>query len=361
MPPLAKARVHTDAMEVLAAWIARVSPQHPRSGITYEYFETGQLEVLPDFDALTPDATGMAQAFDLSSRERDDNFAFRFSGFVTVPFDGDWTFYTSSDDGSQLFIDGELVVDNDGLHGTLEESGIVELTAGIHAIVVTFFERGGAEVLNVAWEHASAPKRAITGLLVEEPTPIENEAPVMLVVDDQEWTQGSEISLSLTATDADDDDLYFTVNGLPQGVEVDAESGEIAGVPETPGTYSVIAGVSDGPTAAWVEFSILVEEAETTATGGAGGDPGLGGASSGGDDGSDGGAGMGDGGETSSGGLGGSTGGTSSEDPTEDDDSGCGCRVAGGEGRNQPLGLLLGLVFSWAAYVRRFRSRPSIL
>jgi len=46
-----------------------------------------------------------------------------FSGFIDVPADGQYTFYTSSDDGSKLYIDNQLVVNNDGEHSLRERSG----------------------------------------------------------------------------------------------------------------------------------------------------------------------------------------------------------------------------------------------
>ncbi|MEM7279577.1 MAG: PA14 domain-containing protein, partial [Pseudomonadota bacterium] len=116
----------------------------------YEYYE-GDWSVLPNFDALTPVETGTVNDFDISVRNRDSQYGFRFTGTVTASVAGQYTFYTTSDDGSQLFIDGTLVVDNDGLHAPQQQSGQITLTAGTHDIVVTFFEQGGGEVLTVTW------------------------------------------------------------------------------------------------------------------------------------------------------------------------------------------------------------------
>ena len=62
---------------------------------------------------------------------------------------GATTFYTTSDDGSALYIDGVLVVNNDFLHGPTELSGTITLTAGTHAIEIRYFESGASEVLQV--------------------------------------------------------------------------------------------------------------------------------------------------------------------------------------------------------------------
>ncbi len=126
----------------------------------YEYYE-GSWSVLPDFDALTPVATGTVADFDISVRLRDSQYGFRYTGTVTVAVADTYTFYTTSDDGSQLFIDTTLVVDNDGLHAPRTASGTISLSEGTYPITVTFFEQGGGEVLSVAWSSTSSGQQPI--------------------------------------------------------------------------------------------------------------------------------------------------------------------------------------------------------
>ncbi|MBN1817093.1 MAG: lamin tail domain-containing protein, partial [Sedimentisphaerales bacterium] len=130
------------------------------SGLHYEYFE-GNWDWLPDFDALTPVKEGTVPNFDISVRNQDDYFGFRFTGYVFVPADGEYTFYTASDDGSRLWIGNTLVVDNDGLHGVQEVGGSIALTAGAHPITVTMFEKGGGEALTVSYQGPGISKQYI--------------------------------------------------------------------------------------------------------------------------------------------------------------------------------------------------------
>jgi len=127
---------------------------------SYEYYE-GSWSVLPDFESLTPVASGTVSDFDISVRQRDSQYGFRYTGTVTTAVSDTFTFYTNSDDGSQLFVDGTLVVDNDGLHAPLERSGQIPLSAGTHDIVVTFFEQGGGEVLDVNWSNSVSGRQPI--------------------------------------------------------------------------------------------------------------------------------------------------------------------------------------------------------
>jgi hypothetical protein len=98
---------------------------------------------------LTPVKSGITNNFNLSEKIKGDYYGFVFEGFVQISNDGIYNFMTDSDDGSRLFIDGILVVDNDGLHGMVREKGETALAKGYHAIKVVFFEKGGQDDLKV--------------------------------------------------------------------------------------------------------------------------------------------------------------------------------------------------------------------
>ncbi len=121
------------------------------SGIHYAYFE-GDWDWLPDFSKLNPVKTGTLTNFDFSPRNQEEYFGFDYTGFIKIPKDGVYGFSTDSDDGSQLFIGDQLVMNNDGLHGMQEKSGVIALAAGFHPIRVTFFEKTGGDGLKVYWK-----------------------------------------------------------------------------------------------------------------------------------------------------------------------------------------------------------------
>ena len=81
-----------------------------------------------------------------------DNIAALWKGFINVPENATYVFTTRSDDGSVLYIDGNLVVDNNGFHGMQNVPGQVVLSAGPHAIVVAFMEGGGGAGAQLSWE-----------------------------------------------------------------------------------------------------------------------------------------------------------------------------------------------------------------
>ncbi len=129
-------------------------------GLSYTYYE-GEWEFLPDFDKLKPLAEGFASDFSLQERKSDDNFAFRYRGYLSVEQQGTYTFYTTSDDGSRLYIDQKLVVDNDGRHGARERQGTLSLQPGMHTIEVVFFEHTGKQVLEVEYSGPGFGKKPI--------------------------------------------------------------------------------------------------------------------------------------------------------------------------------------------------------
>ncbi|MGB5976821.1 MAG: PA14 domain-containing protein, partial [Cyclobacteriaceae bacterium] len=153
------------------------------SELTYKVYK-GNWQWLPNFGALTPIKSGTASNFDISLAGLDTNFGIDFNGSINIPTAGTYKFYTASDDGSKLYIDGKAVVNNDGLHAEQERSGSVYLTAGSHDIRVSFFEQYGGEVLKVKWSGPGISKQAIpnsalgssSGNSAPEPAPSEPAA-----------------------------------------------------------------------------------------------------------------------------------------------------------------------------------------
>ncbi len=158
------------------------SPADTVPDLAWECFE-GNWSKLPDFDRLNPVAAGTTSKFDLGLAKRKDHVGLRFTGYVEVPRDGVYTFSTSSDDGSRLLIGSFLVVDNDGVHGTTEVSGSIELKKGKHAITVEWFEAAGGEELQVRYEGPGIGKGPIPAAALSrsrsgrEPPRVEAEEP----------------------------------------------------------------------------------------------------------------------------------------------------------------------------------------
>ncbi len=134
-------------------------------GITYSYYSSYTASNLATLPTLTPSATGVINNVSLSPATATTNFAFKYAGSIKVPATGTYTFYTASDDGSDLYIGGfdstHLVVRNDFLQGTTERSGTVTLTAGSYPFYATYFQQGGSYVMTTSYAGPGITKAAI--------------------------------------------------------------------------------------------------------------------------------------------------------------------------------------------------------
>jgi hypothetical protein len=70
-------------------------------------------------------------------------------------------FATTSDDGSALYIDDRLIVDNSGPHVTMTKTGAVRLTEGSHRIRLDYSQHGGAWTFEWSWARDDGIARAV--------------------------------------------------------------------------------------------------------------------------------------------------------------------------------------------------------
>jgi hypothetical protein len=76
-----------------------------------------------------------------------NNYRIVCTGQLVITEDGYYEFSTSSDDGSLLYIDGTLVVDNDGAHGIQTVSGTKLLQSAVtHTFQLYYAESAGGNI-----------------------------------------------------------------------------------------------------------------------------------------------------------------------------------------------------------------------
>ena len=137
-----------------------VMPGHGLIGQVY--VPGGTILQIPDFDLLTPVNTFVTPNLDVPKRDYTDgfptpkmqsvveHFAIRFRGNLAIDTPGEYHFGLYSDDGSKLYIDGTLVVDNDGIHSALGKQSSITLTAGMHPVEIHYFQ-GPRESIALQW------------------------------------------------------------------------------------------------------------------------------------------------------------------------------------------------------------------
>jgi hypothetical protein len=151
----------------VAATLLAQDPQEPRPvfGITVVipsalqgriYYLRHGTKKLPDFHKMKPAGTIYATSLNIPTQnfrrgfpgvtKRFEWFAIDYSGRFWAEKPGEYDFSLTSDDGSNLYIDGELVVENDGIHSTQERSGTVHLSRGAHDIRVSYYQGPADEI-----------------------------------------------------------------------------------------------------------------------------------------------------------------------------------------------------------------------
>ena len=84
-----------------------------------------------------------------------------WKGYLNIPETGGYHFWTNSDDGSMLYLDSKLIVDNDGSHGPQERDGYAYLQKGWHNIKVIYFNSGGPGELSVEYAPIGRPRQSL--------------------------------------------------------------------------------------------------------------------------------------------------------------------------------------------------------
>jgi hypothetical protein len=142
----------------------RIAGANNLPAVHYKYFENCNEIIVPDFKRLgRPDRTGMMYEFSLAelNLKDKDHFAVEFSSVLEVEIAGEYLFSINSDDGSKLFIDDHLFINNDGSHGRITKSDKIRLEKGLHKIRVGYFDDYADEFLQVRWKSPSGNEEVL--------------------------------------------------------------------------------------------------------------------------------------------------------------------------------------------------------
>ena len=123
----------------------------------------GAWKKLPDFTQLTPHREGPLEngLIDIALDDYKNEFGVVYTGTLNAPRNGQYSFYMASDDGARLYIDDEVVIDQDGVHGTKLGEGRIKLEKGPHQVRLEYFQLHTKLGLFLGWR---APGLAPTAL-----------------------------------------------------------------------------------------------------------------------------------------------------------------------------------------------------
>jgi hypothetical protein len=144
-------------------------------GMNFDTFVLSRVDPLIDFswgDAGGPDpAVG------------NDTFSARWTGEVEAAFTETYTFYTVTDEGARLWVNGQQIIDEWVNQGATEHSGTIDLVAGnTYSLVMEYFENVGGATAQLLWSSPSTPKglvpQAALSLPVKASSPYPNSGAV---------------------------------------------------------------------------------------------------------------------------------------------------------------------------------------
>ncbi|GAA3433792.1 glycoside hydrolase family 3 C-terminal domain-containing protein [Kutzneria kofuensis] len=162
-------------------------PSGAGHGLQGEYFTNKTLDGTPAATRTDPtvsfDWTGKSPASGLSTT----NYSVKWTGTLTPPATGTYTFGLSSDDGSRLFVNGKQVIDNWRDQASHTETATVDLTAGTPAqIEVDYYQSGGDATVNLGW---AQPDQDLQG----EAVALAAKSDVAIVYANDFETEGSDL------------------------------------------------------------------------------------------------------------------------------------------------------------------------
>ncbi|MBB6498602.1 family 20 glycosylhydrolase [Pedobacter cryoconitis] len=131
-----------------------------QKGLNFYYYPHSYRSVkeISEKDLLTKQVT---QAIEIPVTQTADQFATRHKGYFYAAETGVYTFFLRSDDGSVLNMDGAVLVDNGGLHTSIEKSAQTALKKGYHPFELLFLEGGGGYTLKLEVVDPSGKRRAV--------------------------------------------------------------------------------------------------------------------------------------------------------------------------------------------------------
>ena len=130
-----------------------------------------------------------------------NTFSVRWTGRVEAEFSETYSFFTTTDDGVRLWVDGQQIIDRWVDQSATTVSGTIDLVAGErYDIVMEYYENGGSASAQLEWSSASQTLEVIPQAQLYDGT-----------------QQGTVVTFSTSTTFVDEDDGSVQVTVIRQG------------------------------------------------------------------------------------------------------------------------------------------------
>ena len=138
----------------------------PIKGKLQRWVGTNKFSIVEKVNLPSNPTWEVVSEVNLLNYEDADHVSMIFKGYFKAAEEGMYEFATKSDDGSLLYINDKLVVDNGGNHGAILRDGMIALKKGWHPITIKFHEAGGASELTVWYKEPNNERKILKGDII---------------------------------------------------------------------------------------------------------------------------------------------------------------------------------------------------
>ncbi len=184
-----------------------------------------------------------------------DYFSSRWSGEILPEFSQTYTFFTNTDNGARLWVNGQLIINNwpPASVTTSEVSAIFTMEAGKrYSVVFEHYNNTSAHRAILSWQSTSQAKQVIPQARLFPNTPPRIFAPL----DAYAFVGGPALSFQINASGSP---TSYSAANLPAGFTINSSTGVISGNASVPGEWKVMVTATNaqGSGSAFLNLTVL--------------------------------------------------------------------------------------------------------
>ena len=139
-----------DVLPVASSWLRPPAPGPGTTGLRGEYFANQEFKGSPALTRIDPEVNFDWGGGSPGSSLPPDHFSVRWTGSLVPQESGEFQISIRSDDGSRLYVNGELFIDNWGLHAGVTKSRPITLRKGTPVdLRLEYYENDGGALVQL--------------------------------------------------------------------------------------------------------------------------------------------------------------------------------------------------------------------
>jgi len=132
----------------------------PQQGLSGKYYDNDSWRNAPLVTRI--DKKINFQKSDIEPKvEYKESYSVEWEGYLFVPRNSKYFLSITSDDGSLVYLDDSLILDNRGIHPARKEEAKIFLSQGNHKIKILYFDAGGRGLVKFDWEETESSSRIV--------------------------------------------------------------------------------------------------------------------------------------------------------------------------------------------------------